>query len=45
MVWSTWDWLQICAFALILVTLVFVLERQGAGAPSTRELKGVGLLL
>ena len=31
MFWSSWDWLGTCAFALILVTLAFVLERQGAG--------------
>jgi len=28
--WSSWDWLGTCAFALILVTLAFVLERQDA---------------
>jgi sugar phosphate permease len=31
MFWSSWDWLGTCAFALILVTLAFVLERQGSG--------------
>ena len=30
MFWSSWDWLGTCAFALILVTLAFVLERQDA---------------
>ena len=28
--WSSWDWLGTCAFALVLVTLAFVLERKGA---------------
>lgn len=31
MFWSSWDWLGTCAFALILVTMAFVLERQGEG--------------
>jgi len=28
MFWTSWDWLGTCAFALVLVTLAFVLERQ-----------------
>ena len=31
--WSHWQWPGTTAFALILVTLAFVLERQGAGTP------------
>lgn len=31
MFWSSWDWLGTCAFALILVAMAFVLERQGEG--------------
>jgi len=33
MFWSSWHWPGTTAFALTLVTLAFVLERQGAGTP------------
>jgi hypothetical protein len=31
MAWSGWGWLGTCTFALILVSLAFVLERRWAG--------------